>query len=803
MPKRCCDHCHLTYDSAVLLEDLTFTEPKYFCCKGCQGVFHLLKDEGLESFYDKMGKQTIEPPLFPQEGVEKFDLDGFKEKYIKEKDGLYEISLIVEGIHCAACVWLNEKVLHQTEGIVEATVNGTNNKAKILWDPELIALSAIIEKIRSIGYNAYPYDPRLQEDKANAARREYYSRLLVGIFATMNIMWIAIAQYAGYFTGMRQDIKSILNFAEFVLATPTLFYTGWVYYRGAYYGLKHRFITMDFLIATGASLAYGYSIYAMFTRTGEVYFDSVTMIITFVFTGKYLEVLTKKRAVDTLDSMTGSLPTEVTVCSNNEKLLVHVNAVKEGDIIELRPGEKIVIDGVLLAGEGSFDESSLTGESEPVLKESGAIILSGSICLDSVLRYQATGTQKSSMLSKIVALLEESVGKKPRIEQLANTISGYFSLAILSIASATFIGWYVGTGVFETALIVAISVVVVACPCALGLATPVSTLVGLGVAARRGVLFKEASFLESMAKSTVLILDKTGTITEGKPRVIQEEIFCDFDRNILYSLLQSSSHPVSRGVLTYLEEKEEILQEYVLSNAKAVEAKGVEAWYGQQRVVGGNGRLMHDVGLTCNETGGTHYWFAIDGVLCAKFVLKDRPRANAKASIDKIKSLGIKVMMLTGDNAQAAMEIALEVGIDTYKHSLFPQDKAAIIDTLHEHQEVVVMAGDGINDALALSRSDIAISLGSGADVAVNVSDIVLLNDSLKSLEDAFVIARRTFAAVKQNLGFSLLYNTVTIPLAVAGYVIPLVAALSMSLSSLVVIMNAMRIKSGFKGEQR
>ena len=303
MAKQRCDHCRLEYDASALFEDKSFTPSKYFCCKGCQGVFHLLQEEGLQTFYGKIGETTLEPPKVLHDDIARFDLDGFVSKYVKEnKEGFNEISLIIEGIHCSACVWLNEKVLSKKEGIVEASINYTNHKAKIVWDASVIKLSEIIETIRSIGYNAYPYDPKSGEERSIAQRREYYTKLLVGIFATMNVMWIAVAQYAGYFSGMEKYHKNILNFAEFVLASPTLFYTGSVYFKGAYYGLKHRQITMDFLVATGASLTYLFSLYAMFSQNAEVYFDSVTMIITFVFAGKYLEVLTKKKAVDTMDA---------------------------------------------------------------------------------------------------------------------------------------------------------------------------------------------------------------------------------------------------------------------------------------------------------------------------------------------------------------------------------------------------------------------------------------------------------------------------------------------------------------------
>ncbi len=799
MKKIRCSHCHLDYDEDILIKDNSFEDVKFFCCKGCQGVYHLLNEQGLDSFYEKMGSNTLTPPSEKDMDFKHFDLEGFKERYVKQTDGFCEISFIIEGIHCAACVWLNEKVLHKTDGIIEAVVNGTNHKAKIVWDDEVIELSRIIQIIQSIGYDVVPYDPKRQEEHAHAKKREYNAKLLVGVFASMNIMWIAIAQYAGFFTGMRSDIKSILNFAEFVLATPTLFYTGSIYFKGAYYGLKNLHVNMDFLVSVGASLAYIYSIYAMFSSHGEVYFDSVTMIVTFVFAGKYLEVLSQKKAIDTLDGLTNSLPTEAVVVKNfgqknATKEIVSLLHINIGDVVELKAGQKASIDGVLVGGEASFDESSISGENEPVHKTKGSEITSGTLCLDGVVHVKTKVLFKDSMLSKITNLLEESMMNKPRIEQLANQISGYFSLAILTIALLTFFGWYFYGGDFEKALIVAISVVVIACPCALGLATPVSTLVGLGVAAREKILFKEASFLESMAKSTVLVLDKTGTITQGKPKVFKFVKFDEYDEDVLVALLKSSNHPISKGVLEYLHVKKP--KDIKLENIKAFASKGVEAFINGKNVMGGNREFLAQNGINIDkQEKGSCYWYSEDKKLRCGFFLEDSPKEGASEVLENLQNEGIKTIMLTGDNEISAKKIAKKVGLKEFIFSLNPLQKAEHIDNLHVKKEVVVMAGDGINDALALSKSDIAIAMGSGADVALDVSDVVLLDDSLSSLKSAFIISRRVYKTIKQNLTFSIIYNAITIPLAISGFVNPLFAALSMSLSSIVVVLNSMRIK--------
>ena len=800
-----CTHCNLTFDESVMIKEEREGQELYFCCKGCQGVYHLLESEGLDTFYDKLGDTTLNPATIKsQDDLEKFDLEGFKNKYIRTTDdGLDEIHLIIEGIHCSACVWLNEKVLHKTHGVIEASINYTNNKAKIVWDPEEVKLSQIIETIRSIGYNAYPYDPSLQEERANKTKKEYYSRILVAVFGSMNIMWIAIAHYAGYFTGMEQRFKDILNVAEFILATPVLFYSGWVFFRGAYFGFRNRIVNMDTLVASGAVSAYIYSIYAMITQRGEVYFDSVVMIITFVLVGKYLEVLSKKHAVDTLDGIMGSTPTEVTTLKEGVKSLVSVENIQVGDLIELKPGEKIVIDGIVHSGQGSFDESSLTGENEPVYKQKGDEILSGSICLDSVVHYKASKDVSNSLLTSIVSLLEESITKKPHIEQLANRVSGYFSNVILLIALLTLGGWYIYSGDFETALIVGISVIVIACPCALGLATPMATLVGISVAAKRGILFKEAAFLETMAKSDLLALDKTGTITEGKPSVVHCETFEGFDPALLLALVNTSNHPVSKGIAKYLLAEYEDLETLQLQNIRSIEAKGLEASFRGKQMLGGNASLMKEKGITVDiRSENSLFLFAMDGQIIAHLELTDTVREGAGEAIANIQAMGIRVVMLTGDHNSSARKVAEAVGIEEVHAELLPQEKAAFIQTEQtENGHITVMVGDGINDAIALAQSNIAIAMGQGADVAISVSDVVLLDEKPQAIFESYKISRRTFAAVKENLGFSLLYNVIAVPLAVTGFVNPLIAALSMSLSSLIVVGNSIRIKTlKFKG---
>jgi len=771
----------------------------YFCCNGCQGVYHLLKDDGLDSFYEKIGNNTIAPPIASsKQDSSNFDMESFKQRYIKKtRDGFSQVDLVIEGIHCAACVWLNEKILDDTDGVVEANINFTNNKAKIVWDEDTIKLSQIIDKIRSIGYNAYPYDRSQEDIKATAKKRDYFIRMAVAIFASMNIMMIDVAKYAGFFMGMKPETLHLVHIAEFIFATPVLFYSGWIFFRGAYYGLKNRIINMDLLVSSGATLTYIYSIYVLLGGVGHSYFDSVAMIITFVLVGKYLEVIGKKSAVDVMDKIKSQVPLEATIVEDGVKKVVSLDKIEVGDIIEVKVGEKATVDGELIVDEATFDESSMTGESLPVEKYRGDKIYSGTINAGGVIRYKATKNYANSTLNGVVSLLEDALNSKPKIEEKANEISKYFSITILTLALLSFLGWYLYNGDFENALIIGISVIVIACPCALALATPIASLIGVSWAANKGILFKEAKFIETFAEADSVVLDKTGTVTNGKLSVKNVRGSIDEDSlPLLYSLVDSSTHPVSKAIKKYLLDNYEKPNYIELENIKQVHAKGLEATYQGKRLLGGNIQLLKDNGIVVDiDTEYTIYTFAIDDKLIVSFELEDALKSHSRELIEYFKSIGVEPIMATGDHERVAKRVAKEVGIDSYKSQMSPIDKAKFVESLRDSGKIVVMVGDGINDALALSKADVSIAMGGGADVALAMSDVVILNNSLLGIKDSFRISRRTYKFIKQNLLISLIYNIITIPIAIAGYVIPLVAALSMSLSSLLVVGNSMRIK--------
>ncbi len=810
MSKIKCNHCHLSFSPEVMIKENELN----FCCKGCQGVYHILKSDGLDSFYDKLGNKTITPPLkLDNNDLTKFDSLNFLDNYVsKSKDGFSQIDLIIEGIHCAACVWLNEKILHDTNGIIEANINFTSNKAKITWDEDKLKLSQIIEKIRSIGYNAYAYDSAIADVQASKAKQDYFIRMMVAVIASMNIMMLSVAKYTGFFTGISNEVKDMIHIGEFLLSTPVLFYSGWIFYKGAYFGVKNRILNMDFLVAFGATLTYIYSMFILFGAKGESYFDSVAMIITFVLVGKYLEVIGKKSAVDTLDKIKSSLPLEATVILNNSRKLVALNSLNIGDIIELKAGEKIPVDGKIIFGAGFFDESSMTGESIPVYKKISDDIYSGTINVDSLIQYEVTKNFKNSTFSSIVALLEDSLNSKPNIQTKATEISKGFSITILSLALMTFLVWYFfgldlgfdyeQTNHFEKSFIVAVSVIVIACPCALALATPMASLIGISELAKKGLLFKEAKFIETLAVANTVVFDKTGTLTKGELNVSKAQFFDNniHKLNLLYSILSASSHPVSTSIKNYLSSKYE-LEIKKLEDVKNIEAKGMSARYKNiegksYELLGGNIELLEQNEINYKfDSDKTVYLFSINKKVIATFELEDQIKDNAKGLIEFLQKKNIEVVMLTGDNEHVASKIAKQLNINKYLSKQTPISKADYIKQLKKENKVVVMVGDGVNDSVALGNADVAIAMGNSADVSLAISDIVLLNSTLSSLKDAFVISSKTYKFIKQNLALSIIYNMVTIPLAMLGFVIPLIAALSMSLSSLMVVLNSLRIK--------
>lgn len=803
-----CKHCAGRFEGEAI-RDGSGAE---FCCNGCKNVYVYLKAQGFGEFYSRLknDEQNLAKP-----STKHFDNESASSMFSKllrrdEKSPfICELEVLISGIHCPACVWLNEKALSGLEGVLELNISATTNKARVLFDERKTSLAEILNLIIAIGYEPTPFNPL--EGAKNSLSREYYARLIVALACSMNIMWVAIALYSGYFEGLSLGAKKILHFAEFILASPPVFYTASVFYRSALSSLKLRQISMDVNVSLGILSVYFYSVYAMLSGGKEVYFDSACMLVTFIFAGKFLQTKATQKAAQGLENISSLFVEQVMSAKNlgnsripniSEFKPCDVSEVKSGDFVLLRSGERAMIDGVVLSGEASVDNSTINGESVPVGISKDDALLSGALCSEGSVIYRATSSFQGSFLNKLSNLLSNASFKRAEIEELANSISSRFGAAILGLCVLSFVFWSVanlsawsGANAFG----VAISVLVIACPCALSLATPIATLVAMSSSTSRSVVFKDAKVLESLAKCDIIAFDKTGTLSKASLKVTSEQRFLPFDEGALLALASASTHPVSKAVASYILDKTCALSPFsegVLENIQNIAGKGISATYKGIKIAGGSAKFIKSLGVNieAQNEANSEYYFMYDGKLVARFCLDDELRDSAKESIKELKNMGLKVLMLSGDKEIVANKVASELGIDKSYGELSPEGKAALIKELQKSAKVV-MVGDGVNDILALKSANVGIAMGSGASVSVGVSDVVLLRDELGELVFSVRLAKKTFRVIKENLFISLAYNALSIPLAMSGFIIPLFAAISMSFSSLLVVLNSLRLK--------
>ncbi|MCI7237014.1 heavy metal translocating P-type ATPase metal-binding domain-containing protein [Campylobacter sp.] len=799
-----CKHCAGHFEAEAVID----ANGNEFCCNGCKNVYAYLKSQGLSEFYSKLkkGEQNLAKPS--SKHFDKQSAGSMFSKLLRRDENspfICELEVLISGIHCPACIWLNERALSNLEGVLELNISATTSKARVLFDERKTALEEILNLIIAIGYDPKPFNE--VNGAKNSLSREHYARLIVALACSMNIMWVAIAVYSGYFEGLSTGAKKILHFAEFVLASPPVFYTASVFYRSALSSLKLRQINMDVNVSLGILSVYFYSVYAMLSGSEQVYFDSACMLVTFIFTGKFLQTKATQKAAQELENISSLFVEQVMSVKNNSRIPsisefkpCDVSEVKSGDFVLLRSGERAMIDGVVLSGEASVDNSSINGESVPVGISKDDALLSGALCAEGSVIYKATSSFQGSFLNKLSKLLSNASFARAQIEELANKISSHFGWAILALCVASFVFWSVanisawsGASAFG----IAISVLVIACPCALSLATPIATLVAMGTSTKRLVIFKDAKVLETLAKCDIIAFDKTGTLSKANLKVLSEQRFLPFDDEALLVLASASTHPISKAVASYiLENALSPFRQDALENIQNIAGKGITATYKGVKIAGGSAAFVKSLGasLADDTQGSSEYYFMYDNKLVARFFLDDELREGAKASIKELKKMGLKVLMLSGDKQIVASKVASELGIDESHGELNPEQKALLIKELQKSANVV-MVGDGINDILALKSANVGIAMGSGASVSVGVSDVVLLRDELGDLVFALRLAKKTFKVIKENLFISLVYNALSIPLAMAGFIIPLFAAISMSFSSLLVVLNSLRLK--------
>ena len=816
-----CDHCLLPVAVQEALYEDYPTGRKTFCCHACRAIYRMIQDEGLGEFYRKRDWQSsgipesLRTPADTASGTADAEVEALA-TFIRGDGVVKEADLMIDGIRCASCIWLNEKVLERTPGILSARVNFATHRAQVRWDSSQITLGRIVSRIRSIGYLARTYTPAAQEAMLDRQNRDLLLRFGTAAFFSMQLMLFSFGLYAGFFQGIDPLSKQWLEYGALLVCTPVLFYSGWPFLMGALRGFRNRTLNMDVLIVLGAFSAYMLSIRQMFIG-GEVYFDTSAMIITLVLLGRLLENSAKHKASEAVSRLLALQPQDARMVQGTTSVIVPAAKVKKGDLIEVLPGEKVPLDGIVRQGSSETDASLVTGESRPVEVSIGSAVIGGSMNGLGSLIVEVTRIGQETVIAQISRLVEQAQAATAPIQRFVDRISAYFIPFVIAASGFTFWYWY-RYFYADQSLLNAVSVLVIACPCALGLATPVAVLAGTGYAARKGILIKGGDILERMHKVNAVVLDKTGTITTGKMSVVEvRSAECGVRSEQLKtknlkletvqyaaSAEQGSEHLMGSAIVRYANERH--IQLFPFDAFRAVPGQGVEASVQGSRVLAGKRVFLESNGIAIDpataqeayhieQTGKTVVWVSRGDEFLGLIALMDVPKEDSREAISQLKRMNIDVTMVTGDNSGTAQAIADQTGIASVIASVLPKGKSEEIIRLRAQGKVVAMVGDGINDAPALAVADIGIAMASGSDIAMESADVVLMRSDLKSVVQAIELSRKTFRIIEQNLFWAFFYNIAAIPLAMAGLLNPIVAAAAMAISSVTVVMNSLRLR--------
>ena len=808
-----CFHCGLPLRDDATFESRIDGEPRRFCCFGCQSVCEAIYAAGMEGFYERTPDGTLlAPPPEPPADLQLYDLDEVQEEFVHEVGDAREINLLVEGIHCAACIWLIEQTLNKLPGVLSARVNLSAKRLLLRWDRRRIKLSEILERLARIGYAAVPFDPETAEGNLKKQNRALLFRIVFAGFAMMNLLWISIALYTGANQG---EFRDLFHWVGFFLATPTLFYSGWPFLRGAWTSLRTGHLGMDLPIAIGATVTWAYSSWITFTGAPdhEVYFDTVVNFIFVILVGRHLEAISKRQAVAATQRLLDLQPRVAILLDDEGERTVSIRRIKPGHKVLVKPGAKIPVDGVVLEGRSTVDEAMLSGESRPVEKGPGDTVAAGTVNGNGALVVEVTGTLRDTALGRIIHLVEEAQASKAPIQCTADRIVPWFVVATLTLATLTFIYWFHRD--VELALMAATSVLIITCPCAFGLATPMAIAVASGQGARHGILIKNGTALETLAYIDHFVFDKTGTLTLGDMELLKiVNIGKESDDELLRLAAGAESrseHSIAQALTRAAESRDLPMDTDALSQFSAHPGKGILATIEGRQLRLGTLEWLQASGITpdahlqeqaaeLEAQALTVVHLALDGRHLALFAIGDRLRPDAPELIQRLRAEGMRLTLLSGDRKATAEAIAEQLGGMEVIAEVLPEQKDAVIRKLQAGGHKVAMVGDGINDAPALIRADVGLAIGSGTDVSVESADIVLMGEALERIHLASALSRRTIRTIRQNIAISFLYNLIMVPLAMSAMITPLVAAISMPISSLLVIGNAARIRTLFKG---
>ncbi|MEQ1592157.1 MAG: heavy metal translocating P-type ATPase [Thiobacillaceae bacterium] len=800
-----CFHCGLPLPDGACYPVNFDSEPRQTCCHGCQAVAQTIIDSGQGAYYTHRTVMPATPRETEAELAQLglYDLPEIQESFVRvEAEHIREAALILENIVCAACIWLNERHIAQQPGVLSVEINYATRRARVRWDNSRIQLSSILKAVSDIGYIAHPFDPGRSDDIYKRERNTAIKRLAIAGLGMMQVMMYALPSYTA--TDMTAEIRMLMRWASLILTIPVVLYSAWPFFIGAWRDLKRRTLGMDVPVALGVGVAFTASIYATFSGHGEVYYDSVTMFVFLLLTGRFLEMNARRRAGAAVEELVKLIPAATTRLPQwpaRDEEQVPVARLAVGDHVLVRPGETLPADGVVVEGVGAVDEAMLTGESLPVSKSAQSKVVGGSINQTSPLVVRVDKIGADTQLAAIVRLLDRAQSEKPRIGQLADRAAAWFVGLLLLITVLVGLAWLIIDS--SKALWIVVSVLVVTCPCALGLATPAALTTATGRLTRFGLLTTRGHALETLARATDLVFDKTGTLTYGRlsvRRVVPLGGRSPDEVSALAAALEAGSeHPIAQ-----------VLREAASSTITASQIHNVPGGGVEGTINGQPYRLGSPRFAAASETppvppesdngeypeSGYTSWVALadESGLIAWFALADTPRADAATALAVLRKQGLRLHLLSGDAEGAVKTIAQQMGIADWRASALPQDKLAYVRALQQQGRIVAMVGDGINDAPVLAGAQVSIAMGEGTDVAQAAADMVMLGGRLATLADGIALARKTQHIIRQNLAWALGYNLIAIPAAALGYVTPWMAGIGMSASSLFVVLNALRL---------
>lgn len=798
-----CDHCGNPIQ-LVRIESKFESDTKVFCCEGCETVYSIIHSLGGSYYYQLKGNTKLSPVEMEENDTE-IENELVYQKFVRVSGEFSEVSVQITNIHCSACVWINEKVLNEEEGILSAQINFASGRARIRFDQSKIKISKILSLIRAIGYKPVLFSPTEGNLEKSKQLKTLLLRIGVAGFCFGNIMILSVALYSGYFTGIDLNLKRMFHYASWVFATPAYLYSGFPFLSGFLTSIRRRTLSMDFLLFLGISMAYFYSVYVTLTDRGEVYFDSVAMIYFFILIGKYFEEKARVFASDKLESILCKLPETSVRISENGDTTIPSTEIKLGDHIKVAPGKRIPVDAILLSDVTYVDESFLTGESVPIRKQKGDSILAGSLSIDNPALILANSDYHASTLSSLKLRLEEALHLKPKIQIVTERIASYFISVVFLLAFVCFGVWMLVTaGDLEQSLVTTISVLIVACPCALGISVPTALVTNHILNAEKGVLLKNPSVVETLAKANSIFLDKTGTLTEGKflvRLVTVAEEFLPF----VYRIEKEINHPLAKSLVKYLspfrsvKETANEMELLELQNVPGQGVKGKIQWFNNAHsVLIGNATLFKNENITTDsfpEMEGSLIQVAINGKFVGTFLLADEVRPDAGSFVTLLKQMIPKISILSGDRFSAVKNIAHSLGIQQFYSDLSPEEKANIVQDSQNKGNVVIMVGDGINDSLSLASANVSISHTEAEDMSLEKSDIVLTSGNLNGIVHSLLSAKKTREVILQNIIISFCYNSIMLPLAMFGLMLPVICAVFMACSSLTVLLNSLSIR--------